>query len=81
MEMVAVYDWLGRYGDLLKPEEIQFEAKAAKGCNGCLFDKQRSEVCRKANAVARLAGIADCDFGVVYVARETDPRQLTIEEA
>ncbi len=77
--MVVVAEWLGRYGDVLRPEELQFEAKQAKGCSGCLFEKQRSSVCRQANAVARLASIADCDFGFIYVAREQDPRQLTIE--
>lgn len=77
--LIALAEWLGKRGELLKPEELQFEAKQQKGCSGCLFDNQRSEVCRKANAVAHLAGIVDCDMGFIYVLRETDPRQITIE--
>lgn len=77
--MIALSDWLGRYGDFLDPAELSFTAKQATGCRGCIFDNQRSEVCRKANAIAHLAGIADCDFGFVYIKRETDPRQLKIE--
>lgn len=79
-DMVAVADWLGRRGPALKPEDISFVARPSKTCRGCLFNGQPSETCRKANALARLADIADCDFGVVYVLREVDPRQLNIKE-
>jgi len=47
-------------------------------CDGCLFMKERSEVCHIAAQEAKLRGLSDCDEGFVFVEVKTDPRQIDI---
>lgn len=62
----------------LEPEKMQFTASTAKSCRGCLFERQFSPICKRASAVAVKADLPDCDTGVIYIAVEEDPRQLSI---
>jgi hypothetical protein len=47
-------------------------------CIGCMFMKERSEVCHKAEEEAKKRGLPSCESGHIYVAVKTDPRQLDI---
>jgi len=47
-------------------------------CEGCIFLKERSEVCRIAGEEAKLRKLNDCEDGYVYVEVKTDPRQIDI---
>jgi hypothetical protein len=77
---VAVADWLGRRGEPLEPERMQFVDKPASSCRGCLFNGQTPDVCKRAGEAALRAEMPDCEKGgVIYVERKTDPRQLAIE--
>lgn len=78
-QLVAVSDWLGHHGEPLHPESMQFTIKPATSCRGCLFNGQRSRVCNQACEVARRADLPHCEEGVIYVLKEIDPRQLTID--
>lgn len=78
--LIAVSDWLGHHGEPLHPDEIQFVTRPAKSCRNCLFDGQRAEICNAAARKAGRIGMKDCEDGVIYVAREVDPRQLAIPE-
>jgi hypothetical protein len=49
-------------------------------CDGCLFRKERSEVCHKAAEQAKLRGLEDCEAGFVYIAVKIDPRQVDLFE-
>jgi len=58
-----------------------------RACAGCLFKGQRNKVCVQAGQLARVAGMPDCEDvdqatgkTFIYLARETDPRQLSIIE-
>lgn len=62
----------------MTPAEIRFVAQPAKSCVGCLFDSERSTVCREASAVAGQRGLPDCDAGYIYVEEETDERQIDL---
>lgn len=85
--MVALADL---YDAPVDPASMQFKAVSARkhrSCSGCLFDGQRVKVCREACEIARRAGLPDCDDNdpmtnksLIYVLRETDPRQLSITE-
>jgi len=77
MKMVALSDLVGQ--DVpMRPAELLFTTRASLICHGCIFRGQRSSICYEAARVALRAGLDDCDDGVVYVAVETDPRQLPI---
>lgn len=73
----ALADLVGN-DDPIEPAMMRFTTKAAKSCRGCLFEGQRSRVCKEATRIALRAGLADCDEGHVYVAVLIDKRQLTI---
>jgi len=78
--MIAVDKWLGRYGDPLEPEQMQFTTQEGKTCRQCIFDGQKHAVCVRAGKAALRASMPDCgEESVVYVLRETDPRQTAIE--
>lgn len=78
--MIAVDKWLGRRGDLLEPEQMQFTTQEGKTCRQCLFDGQPHSVCVRAGKAAIRASLPDCgEESVIYVRKETDPRQLSIE--
>lgn len=62
----------------MDPANTKFTTAPAKTCKGCLFNGERSPVCHKATALAVRAGLEDCDSGVIYIAVETDPRQLDL---
>jgi hypothetical protein len=49
-------------------------------CAGCLFVRERSQVCHKACAEAKLRGLPDCDDGWTYAAVKIDPRQVDLFE-
>lgn len=78
------------YDAPIDPATLQFKAIAARkhrSCSGCLFDGQRVKVCREACEIAKKAGILDCDDvdpvtgkSMIYMLRETDPRQISIME-
>lgn len=87
--MVSVAKWLGRTGEPLEPESMQYRAKvAAEGsawCSGCVFKGQASKVCIRACAAAVRAGLPDCEDKDpatgrthIYLAVETDPRQIDL---
>lgn len=81
MQMIALIDWRGTHDDAkADPASMQFTTRPAKSCKGCIFEKQRVSVCRKAADAAALAGLADCDTGVIYILRAQDPRQLDLVE-
>lgn len=78
--MISVADWLGLRGDPLDPEQIQLTTQPAKSCRGCAFDGQKHEVCVRAGKAALRASLEDCgEAAVIYVRKDTDPRQLTIK--
>lgn len=77
--LVCVQSWLGRRGEPMSPETIQFTTKAGSSCRGCLFEHQDSRVCLRACEAAQKAGMPWCeDAGVIYVAKPVDPRQVTL---
>lgn len=62
------------------------EENPESACAGCIFKGQRAKVCVQAGHSARLAGFPDCEARDVesgkthiYVAVQTDLRQLTIK--
>jgi hypothetical protein len=70
---------------VLTDQEVRFTVKpAAKrhSCNGCMFDKQTSSVCVLAADAAISNGLPDCDDapGYIYVADDSDPRQMTLAD-
>jgi len=81
MQMIALIDWRGAHDDAsYDPASMQFTTRLGGTCKGCIFEKQRVSVCRKAADAAALAGLADCDTGVIYILRAQDPRQLNLVE-
>lgn len=80
MQLVVISDWLGHHGEPLHPEAMSYTTRPAKSCRGCVFDGQRAAVCERACVAAERAELDRCDkANVIYVAREVDPRQLSIE--
>lgn len=77
MEMTALSDLVGQ-DEPVEPAMMRFTTKPAKSCRFCLFEGQRSRVCKEATRIALRAGLEDCDSGFVYVAILVDKRQLTI---
>lgn len=77
MNMIALSDM---YDAPLEPSAINFTASSGRSCRNCLYQRQRVSVCNKAVEVALRAGLASCDDNdVVYVLKEIDTRQLTIQ--
>lgn len=76
--LISVQKWLGRRGEPIAPEHIQFTAKPAMSCRGCLFDGQPSAVCDRACRVAQRADLDHCESGFIYVAKLVDPRQVNL---
>lgn len=77
--LISVQKWLGRRGDPLTVDHIQFTTHAGKTCRGCLFDGQPLSVCNRAVEIAQRADMPHCeDDGVVYVAKPVDPRQANL---
>lgn len=65
------------YDEPLSPEQMNFTTKPGRACRSCIFERQRISVCDRAVALATKAGMPSCDIeDVVYVLRETDPRQI-----
>ncbi len=70
---------------VLEPGRMQYRAQAQSTdwaiheCSGCIFRHQDAAVCREAARLAVLAGMPDCDFGVIYREIETDERQLSLD--
>ncbi|CUI02632.1 hypothetical protein BN2497_2565 [Janthinobacterium sp. CG23_2] len=60
------------------------DPRAEDQCKGCMFDKQRTAVCKEACARAQLAGLPDCESmfptgrSFIYIASKQDPRQLQL---
>lgn len=48
------------------------------GCCGCLFEDEKSAVCRAAGEEAKRRGLDDCEAGFVYQAVKIDPRQIDL---
>lgn len=65
---------------------IEDDDNRGLNCHGCLFNRQPARVCVLAAAEAVRRGLRDCDavdqFGevVIYLATDTDPRQLDLLE-
>jgi hypothetical protein len=77
MRYVALSDWLGhRDSNPLDPGALQFRARPAKTCRGCLFAAQRANICTLACQVAQMSGAPHCEEGFIYVAVKRDPRQM-----
>lgn len=78
---LVIYGAGKRDPQALKPQQMQFTTRPASSCRGCLFEGQWWRVCREAGIVAELAGMPECEAGgVIYVTKETDPRQLEIKD-
>ncbi len=77
MKMKALCELVG-LADPIEPASMQYEARAAKSCDGCAFQGQKTAVCRRATELALRAGMADCDHGFIYVERKIDPRQIDL---
>jgi hypothetical protein len=76
--LVCVQEWLGRRGESIAPEHIQFTTKPAQTCRGCLFDGQPSATCTRACQAAHRADLDHCERGFIYVAKDLDPRQTNL---
>jgi len=76
--LISVQKWLGRRGDPITPESLQFTTRPAKGCRGCLFDGQLASICDRACTVAQRAELEHCERGFIYVAKSVDPRQVNL---
>lgn len=75
--MIAISDL---YDEKLDPALMDITTKPGQACRNCIFQRQRVSVCNEAVALAVRAGMGNCDNeDVIYVKRETDPRQLKIE--
>jgi hypothetical protein len=68
-------------------KSLRFAAKATrKECSGCLFENERSSVCKDAAGEAKARGLPDCDDAdpdgrsYIYVEDPTDPRQIPLLE-
>ena len=65
---------------------LEDEDNRGLNCQGCVFNRQPSAVCRSAAVEAVRRGLRDCDavdqFGevVIYVPTDIDPRQLDLME-
>jgi len=78
--LVSIHKWLGRKGELLAPESMQFTTRPAKSCRGCRFDGQPDHICERACQAAQRVELAHCERGFIYVAKPVDTRQLSIIE-
>lgn len=77
MNMIALSDL---YDEPLDPAAMSFTTKPGRACRSCEFQRQRVSVCNKAVEVALRANLPSCDDNdVVYVLKEIDTRQLTIQ--
>lgn len=67
-------EWRGhRDSAPVAPESMTYSAQlATRGCKGCVFDGQWSEVCKRAGAHAVANGQPDCDDkpGYIYIAHQ-----------
>lgn len=79
-QLISVQKWLGQRGEPISPESIQFTTRPAKSCRGCLFDGQHSSVCDRACQAAERAELEHCERGFIYVAKQADPRQVSLIE-
>jgi hypothetical protein len=77
-DLVSIHKWLGRRGEPLDPESIQFTTRPAKSCRGCLFDGQHTSVCDRACAIAQRIELEHCERGFIYVAKPVDLRQIDL---
>lgn len=60
------------------------EQPAELGCTGCIFDRERSTECHKAEAIARRLELATCEDraengnSYIYVLTKIDLRQMSL---
>jgi len=60
------------------------EMTKRQSCAGCLFEHERAKVCHEVTAMARAAGLPDCDDlspssnYIIYIEKEADPRQVDL---
>jgi hypothetical protein len=76
--LVSVQAWLGRKGEPMNPETMQFTTRPATSCRGCLFDGQSASVCDRACKAAVRAEQEHCETGFIYVTKPVDPRQVDL---
>lgn len=76
--LVSVQAWLGRKGESMSPESMQFTTRSATSCRGCLFEGQHSSVCDRACKAAARAELDQCEAGFIYVEKQIDPRQVDL---
>lgn len=81
-------NWRGERSEAIDPAAIRFtiaEAPVFADCEGCIFIRQQSAVCRKAAEIAQANGLIDCDEALpngrsgIYVLDKSDPRQNQID--
>lgn len=77
MTYIALADYVGA-AEPLDATAVAFVAKPGTSCRSCVFNGQRSHVCRAAGEEAQRRGVPDCDDGFVYVRKEIDARQLSL---
>ena len=80
--------WAGQSAAPIDPVAVRFKAAQAPvnfKCDGCLFIGQRASTCVRASELAEAAGQPDCDTvypgkagTVIYVADDSDPRQMAL---
>ena len=68
----------GRVVPDINPRQIEFKARAGKGCDTCLFSGQRAAICNMVGEQAALRGLPACDDGYLYYEVEKDPRQVDL---
>lgn len=60
------------------------ESRAADDCHGCIFEHERTSVCRGVEAIAKRLELPDCETKApsgktyIYVLDKRDPRQMDL---
>ena len=76
---MTLTDLSSLYDAPLDPVAMDFTTKVGKNCRECVFQRQRIAVCNRAVDLATRAGMPSCDdVDVIYVLRQTDPRQIPL---
>ncbi len=72
--------WQG-YDEPVDPATMHFTAIPGATCEGCIFYRQRSNVCHKAEQAAALIDLPICSVGpgYIYILDKSDARQLRIK--
>jgi hypothetical protein len=63
-----------------KPKRVNRFDEEDDGCQGCLFLREHSSVCHKAEEEALKRGLPSCENDHIYIAVKIDPRQVDMFE-